>query len=268
MRAMEVRMDKGENYQALEDDFTSTFIRELMPGILHNFANPLNGIMGRSKLLQHRIDDVVKKIEERYPETAAALHDEILRIKNDIRSINKESDSFFEIFRDASGKFYALAARGEDGINLSQLLAAEMRFANFYLEFKHDICKDTRFDENLPDFKGNLAEWSMVLWRVIRFAMNRALASDRKEFLLETKYDAKHVMVTLQYTGDAVPDRDQEIILKYLKGDADEMVDSSLEEGVLLAVKIMKKDISGIEFGVQNGLNSLQINVPYRTEKV
>ena len=134
-------MDKGENYQALEDDFTSTFIRELMPGILHNFANPLNGIMGRSKLLQHRIDDVVKKIEERYPETAAALHDEILRIKNDIRSINKESDSFFEIFRDASGKFYALAARGEDGINLSQLLAAEMRFANFYLEFKHDICK-------------------------------------------------------------------------------------------------------------------------------
>jgi hypothetical protein len=75
-------------------------------------------------------------------------------------------------------------------------------------------------------------------------------------------------MVVLQYTGDAVPDRDQEIISKYLKGDAEEMVDASLEGGILLAVKILKKNAAAIEFGVQNGLNSLQITVPYRSEKV
>ncbi len=261
-------MEKGEKFRALEDDFTATFIRELMPGILHNFANPLNGIMGRSKLLQRRMDDTVKKIEEKYPETAAALQDEILRIKNDIRSINKESDSFFEMFRDASGKFYALAARGEDRINLSQLIAAEMRFANFYLEFKHDIRKETRYDDKIPDYKGNLAEWSLVFWRVIRFAMSRALASENREFLLETKHDAQHVMVAMQYTGDALPERDKEIITKYLQGEAEDMTDSNLESGVLLAVQILKKNFAGIEFGVQNNLNTLCVSVPYRSGKV
>jgi hypothetical protein len=234
---------------------------------LHNFANPLNGIMGRSKLLQRRIDDTVKKIEEKYPETAHAFQDEIQRIKNDIRSINKESDSFFEIFRDASGKFYALASRGEDRINLSQLLAAEMKFANFYLEFKHDIRKETSYDENMPDFKGNIAEWSLVFWRVIRLAMNRALNSENKEFFLETKHDAQHAIVSMQFTGDAVTEFQKDIIARYLSGDAADITDSELESGISPAIQILKKNIAGIEFGVQNGLNTLCITIPYRKQR-
>ena len=68
-------MEERNICQSLEDDFTSTFIRELIPGVLHNFANPLNGIMGRSKLLQRRIDDTVKKINEKYPEAASELEE-------------------------------------------------------------------------------------------------------------------------------------------------------------------------------------------------
>jgi len=59
-------MERGEIYQALEDDFSETFIRELMPGILHNFANPLNGIMGRARLLQKRMEDLLQKIDLSY----------------------------------------------------------------------------------------------------------------------------------------------------------------------------------------------------------
>ena len=49
-------MEKDNKQTLLEKEFLATFLKELMPGILHNFANPLNGIMGRSKLLQRRID--------------------------------------------------------------------------------------------------------------------------------------------------------------------------------------------------------------------
>ena len=41
-------MDNDGIYRELENDFLSTFMGELMPGVLHNFANPLNGIMGRA----------------------------------------------------------------------------------------------------------------------------------------------------------------------------------------------------------------------------
>jgi signal transduction histidine kinase len=260
-------MEKGEIYQALEDDFTSTFIRELLPGVLHNFANPLNGIMGRSKLLQRRVDDAVKKINDQYPEAALALQDEIQRIKNDIRSVNKESESFFEMFRDASGKFYALAARGDDRINLSQLLAAEMRFADFYLEFKHEITKNVQLDSDIPDFIGNTAELSLVFWRLIRFAMTRALESTDKCFFLTTEHDEEKIVVSLKYSGEAMPEDQKNIIMKYLRGDATDMADSTMDKGVLLALMILKKYSVGVQFFIKGGYNVMSVTISYRNLK-
>lgn len=260
-------MEKSEIYKALEDDFTSTFIREFMPGVLHNFANPLNGIMGRSKLLQRRIDDVVKKMEERFPEASTALQDELQRIKNDIRSVNKESDSFFEMFRDASGKFYALASRGEERINLSHLLAAEMRFANFYLEFKHEIRKETRLDNDLPDIKGNMAELTLAFWRFLRLGMSRALAADNKEFFLETKHDEENIFVIMKYSGDPVPENEKALIAQYPGGDIAALTGSSLEKGILMAVQILKHYSTAMLFGAEDGLNTICLTMPYRQRK-
>ncbi len=260
-------MVKGEIYKALEDDFAATFIRELMPGVLHNFANPLNGIMGRSKLLQRRIDDTVKKISEKYPETAVAFQDELQRIRNDIRSINKESDAFFDLFRDASGKFFLLAAKGEERVNLSSLLAAEMRFANFYLEFKHEIHKESYFEESLPDIFGNVAEWSLIFWRLIRFAMSRALASQSKEFFLETKHDFENVIVLLKYSGTPLPEADNEIITSYLEKQTGDMAGLNAEEGVLLAFRLLKKYRANVKFYTQNDQNVIYVTIGYKSGK-
>ena len=261
-------MERNEVYKALEDDFSSTFIRELMPGVLHNFANPLNGIMGRSKLLQRRIDDVVKKIEDKFPEVSTALQDELQRIKNDIRSVSKESDTFFEMFRDASGKFYALAARGEERINLSQLLAAEMRFANFYLEFKHEIRKETKLDDEIPDIKGNMAELTLAFWRLIRFAMSRALADESKEFFLETLHDHENIIISIQYTGMPVSDVEKDFLVNYLEGKILTCENSSMEKGILMAVEILKKHSTGLQFGLKSDRNVITITMPYRVTKV
>ncbi|MEN6469426.1 MAG: hypothetical protein ABFD45_10815 [Smithella sp.] len=257
-------MEKSEIYKALEADFTSTFINELMPGVLHNFANPLNGIMGRSKLLQRRVDDIVKKINEKYPETAAGLQDELQRVKNDIQSVNKESESFFQMFRDASGKFYALAAKSEDRINISQLLAAEMRFANFYLEFKHEITKKVQFDSDDIDIKGNTAELSLVFWRLIRFAMIRALKSEIKEFSLETQHDHENIIITIQYSGDAVPKEVSNNITQCIQDDKLDMADIKAEKGLLLALEILKQYSARVQFSRQDDINTLSVTIPYR----
>ncbi|MGB4220460.1 MAG: hypothetical protein WBJ50_04190 [Smithellaceae bacterium] len=175
-------MEKDNKQTLLEKEFLATFLKELMPGILHNFANPLNGIMGRSKLLQRRIDAFFKNMREQHPEAADLLSEEFEKIKNDVRSINNESDAFFRMFRDISAKFYALAAREEERISLSQMLAAEMRFADFYLEFKHEITKALEIDREIPEIKGYAAELSLSFWRLIRFAMVSALRSKKRNF--------------------------------------------------------------------------------------
>jgi len=257
-------MEERNIGQSLEDDFTSTFIRELIPGVLHNFANPLNGIMGRSKLLQRRIDNTVKKINEKYPEAALALEEELQRIVNDVRSVNKESESFFEMFRDVSGKFYALAAKGNEPINLSQLLAAEMRFANFYLEFKHGIKKSVHFDEEIQEFTGNVAELSLVFWRLIRFAMSKALASGLQVFCLETRQENDNVTVVIKYSGDVILPDQAEIISNYLQGDSRELVVVNVEKGILLALAILKKYSARVNVSAEGNLNAIAIALPIK----
>jgi len=255
-------MKKENFYLALEDDFKSTFIRELLPGVLHNFANPLNGIMGRSKLLQRRIDAVVKKMSEQYPETAEALKDNLQRIKNDIRSINKETDSFFHMFRDVSDKFSTLAAPGRERINLSRLLAAEIRFAEFYLEFKHEINKQCEFDGNLPEFQGDAAELSLVFWRLIRHAMTRALESkDGKEFFLQTAHDEEKILVSLRYSGEALPGEQNHAACR--NKETGDPSCPGLDQSVLSALDLLKKYPAKLEFSRDNGLNVMSVTFFY-----
>ena len=267
MSKANVSMNKKEIYGALEKDFAATFIEELIPGILHNFANPLNGIMGRSKLLQRRIEDSVKKIEAIYPDTAMGMADELQRIRTDIRAVSQESESFFDMYKDVAGKFYALAARNEDRINISQLLAAEMRFLNFYLDFKHEIKKDVQLDMEMPDFRGNTADLSLAFWRIIRFAMTRALASSLKEFYIKTNHDNKYVSVFIKSSGEALPSVDLKKLMEKVSSDPLEMPDD-IERGFLLALLLFDKYQAKIKIFSKEKYNNISIDFPYRSERI
>jgi nitrogen-specific signal transduction histidine kinase len=259
---MKTKNRKNRDWQALEDDFKSTIIYELMPGILHNFANPLNTIMGRSRLLQRRLDNAVNKMRDAYPEAAEALKDEGDRIQNDVHSINKESESFLELFKDVSGKFYALTCKEKDRINLSQLLAAEMRFANFYLEFKHHIDKEIRLDMDMPDLIGNKNELSLVFWRLIRFAMTRVLESEQKGFFLETKHDQRKIVVLMKYSGQAMPGETVKFLNQYPQPRDVKPSSVKIEKGVLHAITVLKTYSALVRFSAEDNMNIMSISIP------
>ncbi|MCX5827407.1 MAG: hypothetical protein NTV58_05315 [Deltaproteobacteria bacterium] len=106
---------KGEDrFRDLEQAFVATFQHELIPGILHNFANPLNGIMGRAQILKKRIEDNLKKIHDQYPHVASEFSDIHKKILSDITSITTESDRFYNMFHDVSGKFYTFGVNPTD----------------------------------------------------------------------------------------------------------------------------------------------------------
>ena len=239
-------MEKDNKQTLLEKEFLATFLKELMPGILHNFANPLNGIMGRSKLLQRRIDAFFKNMREQHPEAADLLSEEFEKIKNDVRSINNESDAFFRMFRDISAKFYALAAREEERISLSQMLAAEMRFADFYLEFKHEITKALEIDREIPEIKGYAAELSLSFWRLIRFAMVSALRSKKKEFFLSTGHDRENIIVLIKYSSKE-----------------SESPSDRPNAGVEAATEILKQYSAGVQLSGEKGINEIRVEIPY-----
>jgi len=259
---MKTKNRKNRDCQALEDDFKSTIIYELMPGILHNFANPLNTIMGRSRLLQRRLDNAVNKMRDAYPEAAEALKDEWDRVQNDVHSINKESESFLELFKDVSGKFYALTCKEKDRINLSQLLAAEMRFANFYLEFKHHIDKEIRLDMESPDLMAKKNELSLVFWKLIRFVMTRALESEHKKIFLEIRHDQQNIIVFMKCSGKTMPGETVKFLNQYPQNWDVKPPSVKMEKGVLHAITVLKTYSAHVQFSTEEHLNIVSVTIP------
>ena len=117
-------LDTMELRDLLENVFESTFVDELIPGILHNFANPLNGIMGRAQILQRRLNETIAKMGVQYPEAANAFADMHKKLVTDVGSICQESDRFYNMFQDVSGKLYAIGSDAVERINLSRLVAS------------------------------------------------------------------------------------------------------------------------------------------------
>jgi signal transduction histidine kinase len=191
--------------------FDATLTTELIPGIIHNFANPLNGIMGRATLMQRRTAEQVRKIQDLYPEIPTETVAGLNKILQDADSIVRESDRFFSIFRDLTTKFSALVLREEEKINLSQLISDEMRFADFYLDFKHEVSKTLYLDDKLPEITGIYAIYSLCFAALLRRAMRVMRTSQKKEFFVATGRSESGVIITIKDTGEPfVSEEEQE----------------------------------------------------------
>ena len=257
-------MNKSEICRVLEADFAETFIGELIPGILHNFANPLNGIMGRSKLMQRRMEENIKKIEALYPDVAEGMMDDLKKIKNDIQAINQESEYFFDLFKDVSGKFYAIASPNENGINLSQLLAGELRFFNFYLDFKHEIKKNVQWDSDIPELKANHSELSLAFWKIIRFFMLRTLKSNAKEFYIRTDHDSKYVKVAIRSSDDhPVAGFELENVMNKMRSCLTN-VSGVFDQAAIFSFFLLEQYGAKLHMESEENFNSFSIQFPYR----
>ena len=190
-------MDRLRNYERLKEAFVATFLDELIPGIFHNYANPLNGIMGRSKLLQRRLDDFMQTLESAYPEAARGLAERGKKILSDIHSINQESEKFYDLFRLSTGKFYAIGTTQSETLDLSALLEAELGFTDFYLDLKHQVSKNIDLDRQLPPISGVAAYYSMALWMLLRLAMTSLKGAKDRSFNLSTGLSGGRVFVRI-----------------------------------------------------------------------
>jgi signal transduction histidine kinase len=244
------------------EEFDATLTTDLIPGIIHNFANPLNGIMGRATLMQRRTAEQVRKIQDLYPEMPSETVAGLNKILQDADSIVRESDRFFSIFRDLTTKFSALVPREEEKINLSQLISNEMRFADFYLDFKHEVNKTLLLDDKLPEIRGVYAVYSLCFASLLRRAMRVMKASPKKEFSVATGCSDSAVIITIKDTGEPLisgegGERQQEV----LSPGAADGPDSADQE--LRAVVALLSDCGAqVQLRREGEVNSMVIEIP------
>jgi hypothetical protein len=257
-------MNEAGLYAFLEKRFLSTFLDELLPGIFHNFANPLNGIMGRSKLLQRRLEDFARKIERRYPEIDTETSADCQKLISDINVINDESEKFFDMFRAATGKFYSLTARDVENLNLSALINAELGFADFYLDHKHNVRKEIRLDMDVPAVTGITAYYSIAFWMLIREASKKAREQNEEPFRITTVWDDRWVIVKMSHIGDSLTGGRREP-MSHTSGDADPATyQTDGERNLTCALALLRLAGAPMETGKDEDSNVLTIRIQYR----
>jgi len=263
-------MNETDLYLFLEKRFLATFLDELMPGIFHNFANPLNGIMGRSKLMQRRLEDFVRKIENRYPEIEKETGADYKKLLSDINAINDTSEEFYDMFRLAAGKFYALGARDVESLNLSVLIEAELGFADFYLDYKHNVKKEIHLDMDVPSITGITAYYSIAFWMLIREAAKNAQKRNGETLRIATTSDDQWVIVSISHIGGSlngdtlrqgVPMRE---ILFPVSADPDPLTCGTDEEkNLICALMLFRLADGGVEMTHDGDADLLTIRIRY-----
>ncbi|MFH1081614.1 MAG: hypothetical protein V1766_15370 [Pseudomonadota bacterium] len=260
-------MNEKDVYRYLEETFVATFLDELIPGIFHNFANPLNGIMGRSKLMQRRLIDFIEKIMLHNPDIQKEMDESGKKLISDINAIAHESEKFYDLFRVSTGKFHAIGAYNMDRLNLSSLIETEMGFADFYLDFKHNVKKDVRLDHEMPDISGIAAFYSMALWTLIRQSIKNIHDANDQTFMIATDHDDQWASVTINNIGGML-----------LQGVQDALSDVMIEGGKLpdipyeqkdlfYALLLLKKSSAGVEITHDKDAKTLTVKIPHHLNK-
>jgi signal transduction histidine kinase len=254
-------MNYPDPYKYLENQFVATFLNELVPGIFHNFANPLNGILGRSKLMQRRMAEFIKKIEARYRSIESDMGADYKKLDSDIHSISSESEKFFDMFRVATGKFYTLGTEGVEELNLSSMVEAELGFADFYMDYKHNTQKEICLDGEVPCITGKMACYSLALWILIRQATKNSRELD-KAFRITTASDDRYVILTISHLRNSLINEWRDI----LSGNDDSDIDPRCtedEKDLIYGLLLLKKSSNGVELTQEDDEDVFTIRIPH-----
>jgi signal transduction histidine kinase len=267
MKPADQKENKNMHYQEiqsfLEKSFQETFTEELVPGIVHNFANPLNGIMGRSRLLQRKLMDIMKRADA---ESDTSNQESNKKLVRDVDSIAREADRLSGLLQTVMGKFCAIGDRTAQKVNLSELIELEMRFFDFYLDFKHSVKKTLQLDRELPEVRGAPADYSLAFSTLIRYATVAMKESAAKELYVSTQLENGQVCVKVQNRGLPISDNLRRLLLDEVQGPA-----SSLEgtrEGALhCAFSLLRKWGAGFDITSEEGLNTISVLIPFYQAK-
>ncbi len=246
-----------ELFNELRKEFEATVVQELIPGIIHNFANPLNGILGRSQLLRRRAHEWFKTVD--VSDNEPRNHEKIL---NDIDLITEETDRLFDLFNDLSAKVYNLQDTTTKKINIPDLIKTETDFFDFYLNFRHSIKKELVLERNIPVVTGILSEYAIAFSTIIRYSMNSMRTSPTKNLTITTYYDKPDVCVKIEDTGIHTLEGEKGNLLDGISSASGPFCNPDKNAGLLNALSLLKKYDANFHVGNINGIHTLCVKIP------
>jgi signal transduction histidine kinase len=141
-----------QEFQALD----LAFMGSLLPGIIHNLATPLSGVLGAAQLLEKRassFEELVGQLET----LAEAERDELVkqfdRNRTNVDILARNAKHLADLLQVLVQRINRGSCTAAEYYSLNDLLQNELRFLESNLTFKHKVKKQVALAPNLPLIK-------------------------------------------------------------------------------------------------------------------
>jgi signal transduction histidine kinase len=141
--------DAHDDFQAVD----LAFLGSMLPGIIHNWATPLSGVIGATQLLEGRVS-VIHDLLSHFETLTAAERDELQRQldrnRTNVDILSRNAHHLADLLQVLVQRITRGNCSARDAFPLHELLQNELRFLDANLQFKHKVKKTTILEEALP----------------------------------------------------------------------------------------------------------------------
>ncbi|MBU0690539.1 hypothetical protein KKH18_01880 [bacterium] len=122
-----------------------SFIGALLPGILHNLATPLSGVIGATQLMEMRNadqDKLLERLESANSQAAKELITLFEKNKTNLEIIGRNAIQLIDLLQVMVQRFQRCGVQQKVPQSLNELLTNELAFLNANLVFKHKVRRE------------------------------------------------------------------------------------------------------------------------------
>jgi len=125
----------------------------MVPGIIHNFATPLSGVLGATQLLEKRaaaMEELLRASEQMDAARRGELLDQAERSRTNVEILARNAQHLVGMLQVLVQRINRGAGDACDFNSLNELLQDEVRFLDANLLFKHKVNKRSNLAEKMP----------------------------------------------------------------------------------------------------------------------
>jgi signal transduction histidine kinase len=134
---------QNQDFQILD----LAFLGSLVPGIIHNLATPLSGVIGATQLLEKRasgIEEMLRDLEALGQAEREELAKQWDRNRANVDILSRNAQHLAEVLQQLVQRINRGHAAAKEDCSLNELLETEMRFLEANLSFKHKVKRQVR----------------------------------------------------------------------------------------------------------------------------
>ena len=243
----------------LDDDqkINLAFIGSCTKGVVHNVNTPLSAIMGRSEMLQLRLNRIRDKI------SAHVEGEELDKCLRDISLIIENCNRVSETIKNVMKKSINAECEKKQSINIASLLKEDLEFLKADMEFKHDIEKSYHIDEKIPSIEGVYVHFSNSFIEILENSKQAMLNKEEKKLTVSISCDSKSIEVKFHDTGCGIKPAERDKLLRTLQNSQSDTQDADvIEKGIPRVARLLKRYNAQFDIKSKPGDTTFTIKIP------